>query len=213
MYYELCRIPHSWLPRQSRCHSLHRQHMLDVEGLKKGYSSKPDTALILLAFWIRVVLVGARPYFEYVCSACNIVDLPSRDRCDEVTAVFPRAEIVRNLSKCGCPHETCGVRRLRLGLACLQRGSSASAHARRGARPSWPEPVWTRGLVRVRTSWKRDAACIHPQPPTCFAHVGGHSVVRPFQIKGSRTFWRGTSTRECAPFCVPFAHHELWWML
>ena len=73
-------------------------HFIDntssMEGLKKGYSSKPDTALILLAFWIRVVLVGARPYFEYVRSACNIADLPSRDRCDEVTAIFPRAEIV-----------------------------------------------------------------------------------------------------------------------
>ena len=73
-------------------------HFIDntssMEGLKKGYSSKPDTALILLAFWIRVVLVGARPYFEYVRSACNIADLPSRNRCDEVTAIFPRAEIV-----------------------------------------------------------------------------------------------------------------------
>ena len=59
-------------------------HFIDndssLAGLQKGYSSKPDTALILMAFWLHASAVSAIPRFEWVASALNIADLASRDK-------------------------------------------------------------------------------------------------------------------------------------
>jgi hypothetical protein len=68
-------------------------HFIDndssLAGLQKGYSSKPDTALILMAFWLHASAVSAIPKFEWVASALNIADLASRDKCDEVIEIVP----------------------------------------------------------------------------------------------------------------------------
>ena len=68
-------------------------HFIDndssLAGLQKGYSSKPDTALILMAFWLHASAVSAIPRFEWVASALNIADLASRDKCDEVIEIVP----------------------------------------------------------------------------------------------------------------------------
>ena len=56
--------------------------------LRKGYSGKPDTALLILAFWIHAVLAGALPWFEYVNTKLNIADLASRDDCAQVCDVI-----------------------------------------------------------------------------------------------------------------------------
>ena len=57
-------------------------HFIDntsvIAGLRKGYSSRPDTALILVAFWLLMTLLQCTPWFEYVPSKLNIADLPSR---------------------------------------------------------------------------------------------------------------------------------------
>uniref|UniRef100_A0A7S4F9Y6 Uncharacterized protein n=1 Tax=Chrysotila carterae TaxID=13221 RepID=A0A7S4F9Y6_CHRCT len=49
-----------------------------LAALIKGYSSRPDSALIVHAFHAFNVRVGARVWFEYVSSKSNIADLPSR---------------------------------------------------------------------------------------------------------------------------------------
>ena len=49
-----------------------------IAGLRKGYSSRPDTALILISFWLLITILGCNPWFEYVPSKLNIADLPSR---------------------------------------------------------------------------------------------------------------------------------------
>ena len=69
-----------------------------VAGLRKGYSSRADTALILISFWLLITILRCNPWFEYVPSKLNIADLPSRgdtehllDCCNmtEVPYVFP----------------------------------------------------------------------------------------------------------------------------
>ena len=57
-------------------------------GMRKGYSGKPDTALLILAFWIHAALAGAMPWFEYVNTKLNIADLASRDDCAQVCDVI-----------------------------------------------------------------------------------------------------------------------------
>jgi hypothetical protein len=73
-------------------------HFIDndssLAGMQKGYSSKPDTALILMAFWLHASAAGAIPKFEWVASALNIADLASRDKCSEITQVVPNCTIV-----------------------------------------------------------------------------------------------------------------------
>ena len=51
-----------------------------VAALVKGYSSKPDSAKILHAFWALVAGIGALPWFYYVRSEANVGDFPSRDK-------------------------------------------------------------------------------------------------------------------------------------
>ena len=53
------------------------------------HSSKPDTALILMASWLHASAVSAIPRFEWVASALNIADLASRDKCDEIIEIVP----------------------------------------------------------------------------------------------------------------------------
>ena len=51
-----------------------------VAALVKGYSSRPDSAKILYAFWAMVAGLGALPWFYYVRSEANVGDFPSRDK-------------------------------------------------------------------------------------------------------------------------------------
>ena len=57
-------------------------------GLQKGSSSREDTARIINAFVLRVARVEFRPWFEYIPSAQNIADLPSRAKWAEYYEVI-----------------------------------------------------------------------------------------------------------------------------
>ena len=65
-----------------------------LAGMQKGYSARPDTALLIMAFWIHATDKAARPLFERVPSALNISDLASRNKCDVLLSVLPRCSEV-----------------------------------------------------------------------------------------------------------------------
>ena len=44
----------------------------------KGYFPAPDIAKLVCGFHLRLARLGARVWIEYVASAANIADLPSR---------------------------------------------------------------------------------------------------------------------------------------
>jgi hypothetical protein len=48
--------------------------------LQKGSARKEDSARIVDSFSKRVASLGFRPWIEYVPSAQNVADLPSRDK-------------------------------------------------------------------------------------------------------------------------------------
>ena len=62
-----------------------------LAGLQKGYSSRPDTALLIMAFWLHAALLAAVPSFEYVRSKLNIADLASRGDVATLLSVLPRS--------------------------------------------------------------------------------------------------------------------------
>ena len=57
-------------------------------GLQKSSSSREDTARIINAFVMRVARFEFRPWFEYIPSAQNIADLPSRAKWAEYYEVI-----------------------------------------------------------------------------------------------------------------------------
>jgi hypothetical protein len=56
--------------------------------LQKGSARKEDSARIVDSFSKRVASLGFRPWFEYVPSAQNVADLPSRDKWFEYYSVI-----------------------------------------------------------------------------------------------------------------------------
>ena len=58
-------------------------HFIDntvaLSALVHGYSGKPDLAKSVNVFYLQMVRLRARVYFEYVASKANIADLPSRN--------------------------------------------------------------------------------------------------------------------------------------
>ncbi|KAJ1629932.1 hypothetical protein T492DRAFT_1144838 [Pavlovales sp. CCMP2436] len=75
------------------CLFINRQiiHFLDntssVAGLLKGYSSIPDSARIVHAFWAIAAALGLDVWFQYVPSEANIADAPSRADCSHLHAI------------------------------------------------------------------------------------------------------------------------------
>ena len=57
--------------------------------LVHGYSSRPDCARLVNAFHLLQARLRFRAWFEWVPSAANIADLPSRGAWDEYFAIFP----------------------------------------------------------------------------------------------------------------------------
>ena len=55
---------------------------------QKGSARKEDSARIVDSFSKRVASLGFRPWFEYVPSAQNVADLPSRDKWSEYYSVI-----------------------------------------------------------------------------------------------------------------------------
>ena len=116
-----------------------------------------------MAFWIRVVLVGARPYFEYVRSACKI--LLTSLRMTGATRSRPSSR-VRKSSTCGCLRKRCGVRRLRL-LASLPCGEGQTRPSMQGVALG---KVGRRSPRRVGvdngTALLEERCRLHPHPTT-----------------------------------------------
>jgi hypothetical protein len=56
--------------------------------LQKGSARKEDSARIVDSFSKRVASLGFRPWIEYVPSAQNVADLPSRDKWSEYYSVI-----------------------------------------------------------------------------------------------------------------------------
>ena len=58
-------------------------HMIDntvaLSALVHGYSGKPDLAKSVNVFYLQMVRLRAKVYFDYVASKANIADLPSRN--------------------------------------------------------------------------------------------------------------------------------------
>ena len=57
-------------------------HFIDntgaIFGIAKGYSADLDSARLISVFHTLNAVLGANVWFEYVASAANIADLPSR---------------------------------------------------------------------------------------------------------------------------------------
>ena len=90
-------------------------------GLQKGYSKVDDSGRIINAFKVRQMMLDMRIWFEYVPSAQNIADLPSRgafDKMYEVIESVSGSEWVSytynmafgDFSSWTAPLETCGFR-------------------------------------------------------------------------------------------------------
>ena len=82
--------PYTTMPR--RLAGRRVLHFIDntsaIAALVKGYSSAVDSGLIVNAFHAYNVGLVAEPYFEYVRSAANVSDLPSRGKIMSVSDVF-----------------------------------------------------------------------------------------------------------------------------
>ena len=63
-----------------------------LSGLVKGYSAKPDSARIIHAFHALNVPLQANVWFEYVRSAANIADFPSRGQFAMLKDTYGSAE-------------------------------------------------------------------------------------------------------------------------
>ena len=53
----------------------------------KGYSPAPDIARLVGAYHLRIARLGARIWIEYVPSAANIADMPSRGNFELVESI------------------------------------------------------------------------------------------------------------------------------
>lgn len=65
-----------------------------LSALIHGYASRPDMGRVVNAFHVAQFALGARIWLEWVPSAANIADLPSRLRFDELLAILPNARRV-----------------------------------------------------------------------------------------------------------------------
>jgi len=69
-------------------------HFIDntsaLAGLVKGYASNHDMGYITNAYHALALGIECDTYFEYVRSAANIADLPSRQRMHELTCLISR---------------------------------------------------------------------------------------------------------------------------
>ena len=74
-------IPREWLIGREVIHWVDNQSAM--AGFVKGYSGKEDTALILSAFSFKMAELQFRVWWEFVPSAQNVADLPSRGKEDD----------------------------------------------------------------------------------------------------------------------------------
>jgi hypothetical protein len=74
-------IPREWLLGREVIHWVDNQSAM--AGFVKGYSGKEDTALILSAFSFKMAELQFRVWWEFVPSAQNVADLPSRGKEDD----------------------------------------------------------------------------------------------------------------------------------
>ena len=65
-----------------------------LSALINGYASKPDMGRIVNAFHAAQFLLGARIWLEWVPSAANVADLPSRLLYPELMQIVPRSRWV-----------------------------------------------------------------------------------------------------------------------
>jgi len=64
-----------------------------IMGLIKGYSSKPDSARIVHAFYLLMFKLRTRVWFEHVVSDANVSDMPSRGDVSYLTEALSSNEI------------------------------------------------------------------------------------------------------------------------
>jgi len=81
-------------------------HFIDntsaIAGLVKGYSSAPDSGLIVNAFHAYNLGLGAEPFFEYVRSEANVADAPSRGMIDEMVEALRDGGIQTEIKYVAC---------------------------------------------------------------------------------------------------------------
>ena len=80
-------------------------HFIDnssaMAALVKGYSSAPDSASLVHAFWAMAAYIEVDVWFEYVRSAANIADWPSRGECGALITELRATEIEPTLPPVG----------------------------------------------------------------------------------------------------------------
>ena len=79
-------VPSDWL--QDRDGFMWIDNMGAKYALQKASSRQDDTGRIVHAFWSQAARVRFRPWFEYVPSAQNVADLPSRGKWSEFYAAI-----------------------------------------------------------------------------------------------------------------------------
>ena len=81
-------------------------HFIDntsaIAGLVKGYSSAPDSGLIVNAFHAYNLGLGAEAFFEYVRSEANVADAPSRGMIDEMVEALRDGGIQAEIKYVAC---------------------------------------------------------------------------------------------------------------
>ena len=74
-------------------------HFIDNTGalslLVHGYASRPDCARLVNVFHMLQAQLRFTPWFEWVPSAANVADLPSRGAYSELEAVAPGSMRIR----------------------------------------------------------------------------------------------------------------------
>ena len=71
-----------------------------MSALINGYASKPDMGRVVNAFHVAQFGLDARVWLEWVPSAANVADLPSRMRIHEMMAILPGAVYVPTVLPC-----------------------------------------------------------------------------------------------------------------
>ena len=101
-------IPREWLIGREVIHWVDNQSAM--AGFVKGYSGKEDTALILSAFSFKMAELQFRVWWEFVPSAQNVADLPSRGKEDDEDGLLNALGSV--LSNLLCPSLVSGTPKL-----------------------------------------------------------------------------------------------------
>ena len=63
-----------------------------VYGLVKGYSARPDSAGVILAFHLCGLALRCGVWFNYVASKANVADLPSRGAISEMVRILRKSD-------------------------------------------------------------------------------------------------------------------------